>query len=478
MEEAMRDTVAVELVDTRRWWVLAVVVAAQFMFVVDAFIVNVAIPSIRVDLQAGTGEVQGVIAIYQIAYASLVITGGRLGDIHGRKRIFLIGLLGFTATSIWCGCARSAEELVMARLVQGATAALMSPQVLATIHTLFPDAARAKAFALFGIALGLGGGLGFVLGGWLVTMNLAGLGWRTIFFVNGPVGAAIAVAAWRLMPHGGTRRDLRLDGAGALLLFLSLVALIVPLLIGQDAGWPWWLLPLAAAGAGLMSCFVRLERRLERRGGMPLIDLALLADPVFQRGLAAACCLFGGNISFYLAITLFLQNGLAAPPLQAGLTMLPLTLAFVVASRHGARHVAQRGIVALIAGCGVQLLGLAATAVVVALQPIPPLALLAVPLTVFGYGQGLVMAPLFGTILAGVRHAHAGAGSGILATTQQIANGAGVALIGAVYTAVMSADGDRAAMLVALLLLAGTVCTTAWFLALMRRAAERGEMSG
>ena len=286
----MRDTPGLEAaVDTNRWWVLAVVVAAQFMFVLDAFIVNVAIPSIRADLDAGPGAIEAVLVIYQLAYASLVITGGRLGDIHGRKRMFLLGLLGFTAASLWCGCAHSSGELVAARLVQGATAALMSPQVLATIHTLFPDAARSRAFGVFGIALGLGGGLGFVLGGWLVTLDLGGLGWRLVFFVNGPVGVAIAVAAWRLMPTGVTRPGLRLDLAGAAILFLALGALIGPVLAGQDAGWPWWLLAVEAAGVVLLQRFVRLEQWITWHGGSPLVDLALLADPVFRRGLLAAC---------------------------------------------------------------------------------------------------------------------------------------------------------------------------------------------
>jgi MFS family permease len=181
--------------DSHRWWVLAVVVAAQFMFVVDAFIVNVAIPSIRTDLHATTAEVEAVIAIYQIAFATMVITGGRLGDIYGRKPMFIAGVVTFTLTSLWCGLATSGIELILARLAQGATAALMVPQVLATIHTLFPDAARARAVGIFGIALGLGGAAGFILGGWLVTLNIEGLGWRTVFFVNLPVGAAIVTAA-------------------------------------------------------------------------------------------------------------------------------------------------------------------------------------------------------------------------------------------------------------------------------------------
>ncbi|MBN8873269.1 MAG: MFS transporter [Rhodospirillales bacterium] len=459
---------------TRRWWVLGVMVAAQFMFVVDAFIVNVAIPSIRSDLHAGSGAVQAVISLYQIAYAALVITGGRLGDIHGRKRVFLAGLVGFTTASLACGAAATPEALVLARIAQGASAALMSPQVLATIHTLFTGTDRAKAFGLFGVALGLGGGAGFVLGGWLITLDLAGTGWRMIFFVNGPVGLAIAAAAWRLMPDTRPQPGLRLDVAGAVLLFLALALLIGPVLVGQDTGWPWPLLLVAALGLALLAAFIRHEARVAQRGGLPLIDLDLLRDAVFRRGLIAAAFLFGGNISFYLLVTLYLQGGLGASPLQSGLCMLPLALAFVVASRRGAAQVARHGPSALIRGCGVQLAGLAVVALVVIATPAPPLPALALALAVFGAGQGLVMAPLFGTILGGVRHAHAGAGAGILTTAQQVANGAGVAVLGAVYGLVQAAGGDRIALLAGLALLADAVLATAAALWVMRRAGTSG----
>jgi len=224
-----------------RWWALAVVVAAQFMFVVDAFIVNVAIPSIRADLHATPAEIEAVIAAYQITYATTVITGGRLGDIAGRRRVFVGGVLAFTAASLWCGLAGSGLELVLARMAQGVTAAMMVPQVLATIHTLFPGTGRPRAFAVFGVALGLGGAVGFALGGWLVTLDLFGLGWRSVFLVNLPLGAAIALAALRVMPEAARRPGIRLDLPGAAALFLSLACLIGPVMAGHELGWPWWL---------------------------------------------------------------------------------------------------------------------------------------------------------------------------------------------------------------------------------------------
>src|SRR5881394_1490142 len=186
----MHQIVSARIDTRRRWWVLAVVVAAQFMFGVDAFIVNVALPTIAVELNASAAQIQAVIAIYLIGYATLVVTGGRLGDIHGTRTTFLAGVASFTLASLWCAMARSGAELIVARLAQGATAALMVPQVLATIHLMFADGSRARAFGIYGVVLGLAGAAGFLLGGVLVTLDLVGLGWRAVFFVNVPIGLA------------------------------------------------------------------------------------------------------------------------------------------------------------------------------------------------------------------------------------------------------------------------------------------------
>jgi predicted MFS family arabinose efflux permease len=440
----------------RRWWALASVAAAQFLAVVDAFIVNVAIPSIRADLHAGAAEIQAVVAVYQIAYAALVITGGRLGDIVGRKRVFIAGVLGFTLASLWCGLSGSAAMLIFARAAQGGAAAMMVPQVLASIHTLFPDGARARAFTVFAIAIGLGAAVGFMLGGWLVTLNLAGLGWRSIFCVNVPIGVGIALAAAWLMPamprNAGTQLDLR----GAVVLFAGLLGLIVPLMFGRELGWPWWMWLAMAAGLAVLFGFVRIQRAVEQCGGTPLIDLALLDDRVFVAGMSATFCFFLGNLSFYFVLTLYLQNGLGFSPFDAALTVLPLAFAFVAGSRVTGR---------LVEGCMVQATGLAGTAVLVGTVPHPSMAMLMLPLALFGYGQGMVLAPLFSAVLVQVRHAHAGSGAGILTTTQQVANGAGVVLVGTVYFAV---PGDRWALLAAMVALGCTVAATAGFLLRMR----------
>ncbi len=219
----MHQLVSATVVTSRRWWVLAIVVAAQFMFGVDAFIVNVAIPTIAVELHASPAQIESVIAIYLIAYATLVVTGGRLGDIYGTKNVFLSGVLGFTLTSLWCGLSQSGPELITARLAQGATAALMVPQVLATLHLLFSDGSRGRAFGIYGIVLGLAGAAGFALGGVLVTSDLAGLGWRVVFFVNVPFGLVILAAALRIMPTVPRRPGTRLDIPGAIVLFTGLL---------------------------------------------------------------------------------------------------------------------------------------------------------------------------------------------------------------------------------------------------------------
>ena len=468
----MHQIVSNPVDSSRRWWVLAIVVSAQFMFGVDAFIVNVAMPTMAVELRAGAAQIEAVIAIYLIAYATLVVSGGRMGDIYGTKNVFIAGVSGFTVTSLWCGLAQSGPELILARLAQGATAALMVPQVLATLHLLFVDSSRARAFGIYGIVLGLAGAVGFTLGGLLVTLDLAGLGWRAVFFVNVPFGVVIIAAALKIVPTAPRRAGTRLDIPGAIVLFAGLLCLIGPLLFGHDLHWsyPVWL--VMAAGVAILAAFPRLERRVARRGGMPLIELSVLSDTAFMRGLVAVFFFFFANLSFYLVMTMFMQKALHIPPLSAGLVFVPLALTFVIASRHSGVRAKHRGTLVLIEGCAVQIIGLAMLAAAVACTVAPSASLLALLLTVFGYGQGLVMAPLSSAVLATVKPASAGAGSGMYGTTTQIGNAAGVAAIGAVFFAIEAAGSPRLALYAACTLFTLSIIICGIFLSWMRRAAN------
>jgi EmrB/QacA subfamily drug resistance transporter len=461
----------VRAAESRRWWVLGIVVAAQFMFVMDAFIVNVALPTMGRDLNASASQIEAVIAVYFMAYATLIITGGRLGDIHGAKRVFILGIAGFTLASLWCGLAQSGTELIIARLAQGATAALMVPQVLATIHVLFSDDARPKAFAIYGIVLGLGGAAGFLFGGVLVTLNVLGLGWRSVFFVNVPFGVIIAVAAAWMIPRTPRRDGVRLDVAGAAILFVGLACLIGPLLFGRDFHWGPSVWAIMAIGAVIVIGFIALERVVAAKGGLPLIDLALLADPAFTRGLAATCLFFFANLSFYLVMTLYMQSGLGIAPVNAGLALMPLAIGFVVSSRQSAARVVSRGIRTLIEGCVLQLVGLAGVVALVEVVAQPTVLLLMLPLAVFGYGQGFVMGPLSGVVLSTVPKGSAGSGSGLYGTVTQIANAAGIAVVGAVFFAFHDAGAERVALLAALAAVAAALVGCSGCLAMRMRAA-------
>jgi len=466
----MHQLVSANLDSSRRWVVLAIVVSAQFMFGVDVFVVNVALPTIGTELQASAAQVESVIAIYLIAYATLVVTGGRLGDIYGTKIVFLAGVLGFTLTSLWCGLARSGPELITARLAQGAAAALMVPQVLATLHLLFADQSRSRAFGIYGIVLGLSGAAGFALGGVLVTLDVAGLGWRSVFFVNVPIGVVIIAAALRIVPSVPRRADTRLDVPGAIVLFVGLLCLIGPLLFGHDAHWAPWLWGVMAAGVAITAAFLTLERFVARRGGMPLIDLALLSDRSFMRGLGAAFFFFFANQSFYLVMTLFMQRTLKIPPLHAGMVFVPAALAFIVAARGSAARARHRGTLVLIEGCTIQMTGLAALALTSAAIESPTALLLALVTTIFGFGQGMVMAPLSGAVLSTVKPASAGSGAGMYGTAVQIASAVGVATVGAIFFAVESSGNAQHALFASLSVFALSIVISVAFLTWMRRA--------
>lgn len=444
-----------------RWWALTIVVAAQFMFVVDAFIVNVTLPAIRADLGATTGEMQGVLAIYQIAFAVLVVAGGRLGDIHGARTIFVVGLVGFTVASLGCGAAGSGGALVATRAVQGFSAALMIPQVLATIHQLFTDGERGRAFGIYGFTLGFGGAVGFGLGGWLLAADPGGLGWRSVFFVNGPVGIALVVGALAILPVSPRRHGVRLDLAGAVLLLGALICLVGPLLIGTDLGWPPSLAPFAVLGMALLAAFWRSQAGVASRGGLPLVHPDMLCDRRFATGLLTIFLLSFANISFYLLITLYMQNQLGFTALQSGTAVIPLAVVFALVSRVSGPRAQRLGTAALIQGCGVAIAGLAALMATVASIAAPPLPLLAGVMVIFGGGQAMVMAPLYARVLGTVPAAHAGSGAGVIGTVQQIGNASGVAVIGAIYFGLgRSHDGRGIAIVCLAVLIAAFVALT------------------
>ena len=278
----------------------------------------------------------------------------------------------------------------------------------------------------------------------------------------------MALAALWLMPRQPRRTGTQLDRLGISVLFAGLALLIAPLLFGHDLGWPRWLIPIIAAGCALLAGLPRIERAVERRGGAPLIELALLGDQAFVRGLVATFSFFLANVSFYFVITLFMQTGMGLSALDTGVTIMPLALAFVVASRRAAKS-QQNGIAALIRGCAVQTSGLAALGLLAEFVDAPSMFDLMVPLTLFGYGQGLVMAQLFSTVLRSVAPAYAGSASGMLATTQQVANALGVAAVGAVYFGVEAANSQRIALIAAIITLAAALALCSATLEWIRR---------
>ena len=419
-----RDEIAVA-VDPRRWLVLTVVLAAPLLAIFDQFVVNVAITTMQRDLGASFGQIQLVVAGYALAYAVLLITGGRLGDISGRKRIFILGLGGFTVASALCGLAPTPEFLIAARVLQGCAAALMSPQTLAIIRVTFRGREQSTAFAIYGMVLGLAGVLGQVVGGLLIRANLFGLTWRPIFLINLPVGIVATVAAIFLLRETYTPGARGLDLGGVALATTGLFLLVFPLVIGSDAGWPLW------AWVCLLAAF---ERRLLGRGGAPLLDLRLFRDRTFVLGLALVLILYAANAGYFLTLALYLQIGLGFTALHAGLTFTPDAVGFFIAATLSARLLPKFGSRLLLIGVLLRVLGLTILIITAHRLGENATSLALIPgVFLQGLGSGSVSAPLIGFILGGIRGGDAGAAAGVLTTIQQIAGAIGVAIIGLIF---------------------------------------------
>ena len=417
-----------------RWAPLPVVLAGTFMVVLDFFIVNVAMPAMQADLHAGTGAIEWVVAGYGLTFATLLITAGRLGDQFGRRRMFAVGLGLFTLASAACGLAWSPGALVVARLVQGFAAALLSPQVLSIIGVAYTGEHRVRALSVYGIVLGLAAVGGQLVGGVLVQADVAGLGWRTCFLINVPVGLAALALALRLVPESRAGRSSRIDVAGTVLVTAGLTALILPLVEGRRHGWPLWTWLALAAAPVLLGAFAAQQRRLARRGGAPLLDPALFRERAFSAGLLAQLVFWAGQASFFLVLALYLQLGRGLDALQAGLVFTILAVAYLVASIRAPALTARLGrrlpaIGALLLAAGHGLLA----ASVADVGTTGSVGLLAPALLLVGAGMGLVITPLTSTVLASLEPERAGAASGALSTMQQVGNAIGVAVTGVVF---------------------------------------------
>ncbi|MEV8315570.1 MFS transporter [Streptomyces sp. NPDC059900] len=439
--------------DNRPGRVLAVVIAAQFMALLDVFIVNVAAPTIRSELGASGAGLQLVIAGYTITYAVLLITGARLGDRLGHRRLYLTGLAVFTVASLACGLSQGTGELIAFRLLQGAGSALLIPQVLSLIQRNFTGEARTRALGAYAAVLAVGAAAGQVLGGILVSADLFGTGWRPVFLVNVPVGAVLLVMAGRVLPRDASRQPGEprepgkpgkqargLDLPGLVLLGAAVSLLTVPLVLGQQEGWPLWSWLSLGSAAVLFALFCGYESRLARSGGAPLIAPRVLRIPGMGLAVFRIAAVMAVNAGFLFVLTLHVQGGLGYSALRAGLTFAPTAVVFGVVGLTWRRWpaVLQR---ALIPG-GFVLTAVSSVAVGLLLrdggQGGPWLYAAFVGI---GAGLSLGFSPTLTRALSTVRPEDAADASGLLSTVAQLGQLIGVACFGALFLNRLESQG-------------------------------------
>jgi EmrB/QacA subfamily drug resistance transporter len=417
-----------------------------FLSIGDFFIVNVALPTIGADLHASAAMLELVVAGYGVAYALLLVLGGRLGDAFGRRRLFIAGIVAFTITSLACGLAPDAGTLVLARVLQGASAAMMVPQVLSTIQAATSVRTRGRAIAMYGAVGGVGSLAGQLAGGLLVAANLAGTGWRPIFLVNVPIGIIALILALRTVPSTRSHDPARVDVPGTALLGIAVLLLMVPLTTGRTFGWPAWSIAMLVAFPFAAVAFVVLERRQERAGRLPLVPPSLMRVASMRRGLLVSVPFFVGFGGFMFCFAVTLQGDLHMTAWEGGITLAPLGVAYLVTSLSSAWLVDRYGRVVLSVGgagmaVGFTVLALSAYADWAHLTPLA----LAPGMVIIGAAQGVVMSPIFRVVLSDVPADRAGAGSGVLITTQQTALAVGVAILGGVFLALSGIDAGRTA---------------------------------
>lgn len=416
-----------------RMVILGVVLIGAFMILLDATIVNVAVPTIQRSLHAAYSQVEWVISGYALAYGLLLIPAGRAADRIGHKKTFLAGLAGFTAASVLCGTSGSPAELVVWRVVQGAMAGIMNPPILAVIQAVFPPKERGKAFGLYGAVAGVSTALGPLAGGLLIAWNLHGWDWRPIFLVNLPIGVIGFAFALRLVPESHGKAD-RLDVIGIVLVSAAMLLITYPLIQGQSAGWPAWTFGCLAAAPVVAAGFAGWERFLARRGKTPLVNVSLFANRSFAAGTCVSLAYFAGFIGLLFVLSLYLQNGLGWSALRAGLAILPFavgTFAGAAFSDQVAKRIG-RGVLAI--GAAVVAVSIVAVILVIHAQGISITGVQLLPaLLIGGIGSGLVIAPNVDVVLSGIPWQEAGSASGVLNASQRLGQAIGVAVVGVAF---------------------------------------------
>jgi len=413
-----------------RWLVLAIVLCAEVMDLMDATIVNVAAPSIRRDLGGGATTLQWLGAAYTLSFAVLLVTGARLGDIFGRRRLFLIGSFGFTLMSALCAVAPSADLLIVLRALQGGFGALLIPQGFGLLKEVFPKEEEGKVFASFGPVMGLSAIAAPIIAGVLIDANILSTGWRMVFLINVPVGIVAFAGALRYLPHGAAKPGARLDLVGMTLVGLASVAIIYPLIQGRAEGWPAWIFAMLAAGVVLLITFLGYERH---RREAPLIEPSLLRNRTYVDGIVVALGFFAVFAGLILIVSLFCQVGQGFSAVHAGLTLVPMTAGMVVSMVISFALVAKLGRHLLHVGIALSGAGAAALALTVTGASGASTWAMLPALLLMGLGAGFVFGQLFDIILAGVAMEEVGSASGLLNAVQQLASALGVAVLGTVF---------------------------------------------
>ncbi len=422
---------------------VSVLLFASFMDLMDATIVNVALPAIRADLGADAAQLEWVVSGYLLAFAATLVTGGRLGDIWGRRRVFLIGVVGFTLTSLQAGLADSATALVGLRVAQGAFAGVMVPQVLAIIQALYSPRERAAVYGIAGAVTGLAAVAGPLVGGALVTADVLGTGWRSVFMINVPVGLLLVLGTLAFIPETRSARRLRLDVAGVVLVMSGVLALVYPLIEGRQLGWPLWTVGLLVSSPVLLTLFVRHQGRRTVADRAPLLPTTLFADRGFSAGLVTQLAFQVSVASYFLILTIYLQSGLGFSAWRAGLTIVPFSVGAVLGSGVAVPLTSKAGKLLVLAGALLQGSGMAWSIAAVADHG-DRLATgdLILPLGLAGVGLGLLVVPLLDVALATVPANDAGAASGALGTFQQVGAALGVAAVGVVFFGIVEGAGS------------------------------------